>query len=88
MKLIERAKEDIYFAQHDQELIAKLKAQLQNVHEKGNETPCPKCPGSLETYSFQGFLLDRCNKCGGIWMDNGELDRVIKKVTSSGLVTA
>ena len=28
MKLVERAKEDIYFAQRDRELIEKLKAQL------------------------------------------------------------
>ena len=88
MKLVERAKEDIYFSQQERELIAKLKAKLQKVHEQGNNIPCPKCPGHLETHTFDGFFLDRCDQCGGIWMDNGELERVIKKATSSGLVTA
>jgi hypothetical protein len=88
MKLVERAKEDIYFAQQDRELIAKLKAQLQKVDASGNEIRCPKCPGRLETFTFQGFLLDRCNSCGGIWMDNGELEGVIKRVTRRGLDAA
>ena len=34
MKLVERAKEDIYFAQRDRELIEKLKAQLQKVEDQ------------------------------------------------------
>lgn len=34
MRLVERAKEDIYFAQRDRELIEKLKAQLQKVEKK------------------------------------------------------
>ena len=34
MRLVQRAKEDIYFAQRDRELIEKLKAQLQKVEKK------------------------------------------------------
>jgi hypothetical protein len=68
MKLLERAKEDIYFAQRDRELIDRLKAQLQKVHESEVRFRCHKCPGTLETYTFQGFVLDRCHECGGIWM--------------------
>lgn len=34
MKLVERAKEDIYFAQRDRELVEKLKAQLQKVEDQ------------------------------------------------------
>lgn len=81
MKLMERAKEDIYFAERDRELIEKLKGQLEKVHKTGSNFRCPKCPGLLETYSFQGFILDRCHDCGGIWMDKGELEGVIRKVT-------
>jgi hypothetical protein len=81
MKLLERAKEDIYFAQRDRELIDRLNAQLQKVHESEARLRCPKCPGALETYTFQGFVLDRCHECGGIWMDKGELEGVIRAVT-------
>jgi hypothetical protein len=80
MKLVERAKEDIYFAQRDRELIEKLKAQLQKVENGESKLHCPKGHGLLETYTFQGFVLDRCQTCGGFWMDNGELEGIIKKV--------
>jgi len=85
MKLVERAKEDIYFAEKDRELLNKLKAQLQKV-EKGEAKPhCPKCPGSLETYTFQEVTLDRCPECGGVWMDHGELEAVVRKLTRGPL---
>ena len=80
MKLAERAKEDIYFAEHDRELIAKLKAKLQKVDKTAIDLRCPKCSGYLEAYTFEGFALDRCEKCGGIWMDKGELEGVVRKV--------
>ena len=85
MKLVERAKEDIYFAERDRELIDKIKAQLQKVEKTSSRINCPKCPGELETYSFQGFILDRCHNCGGIWMDKGELEAIISKVTRGPL---
>src|SRR6476659_638295 len=81
MKLAERAKEDIYFAERDRELLEKLRAQLQKVDKRAGRLGCPKCPGALETYSFQGFILDRCEQCGGIWLDKGELEDLIRKVT-------
>ena len=81
MRLMERAQEDIYFAKRDQELIAKLKAKLQPVVGQESKLRCPKCPGELASYTFEGFLLDRCHDCGGIWMDKGELEGVIRKIT-------
>jgi len=85
MKLVERAKEDIYFAERDRELIEKLRGQLQKVEKAGGNPRCPKCSGALETYTFQGFVLDRCQQCEGIWMDKGELEGVIRKITRGPL---
>ena len=85
MKLVERAKEDIYFAERDRELIEKLKQQLKKVVKESSQIRCPKCPGDLESYMFQGFALDRCQSCGGIWMDKGELEAVIRKITRGPL---
>jgi tRNA(Ile2) C34 agmatinyltransferase TiaS len=79
MRLVERAKEDIYFAARDRELIEKLRAQLQKVNVEGEAPRCPKCPGRLESYIFQQFVLDRCQECGGVWMDRGELEGVLRK---------
>jgi uncharacterized protein with PIN domain len=80
MRLVERAKEDIYFAERDRELIEKLRGQLRKVDKKGEALRCPKCPGRLESYTFQGFMLDRCSECGGVWMDSGELEGVVRKI--------
>ena len=85
IRLLERAKEDIYFAERDRDLIEKLRAQLQRVEKLTWQLRCPKCPGELETYTFHGFVLDRCKKCSGIWMDNGELEGVIRKITRGPL---
>lgn len=85
MRLMEQAQEDIYFAERDRELIAKLKAKLQPVAKREYRLRCPKCPGEMETYTFEGFILDRCHDCGGIWMDKGELQGIIRKITRGPL---
>jgi uncharacterized protein len=39
---------------------------------------CPKCHGMLVTYERQGVVhLEQCPDCRGIWLDRGELDRLI-----------
>ena len=85
MRLVERAREDIYFAERDQELLAKLREKLERVEEMGNDLRCPKCPGLLDTYTLHGFVLDRCASCGGIWMDQGELEGVIRELSREPL---
>ena len=82
MKLVERAKEDIYFAEKDRELIEKLKSVLKKVEGGATEKQslvCPKCRGKLETYSFMEFYLDRCQSCDGVWLDKGELEGILEK---------
>ena len=83
MRLVERARKDIYFTQRDRELIEKLRARLQKVEEAEAELTCPRCRRKLETYNFMGIVLDRCSACGGIWMDRGELETLLK-VASHG----
>jgi hypothetical protein len=85
MKLLERAKEDIYFAERDRETIEKLRAELKKVEKQDAGLRCPKCTGLLESYTFQGFILDRCRNCEGIWMDKGELEGVIRKISRGPL---
>ena len=81
MRLVERAREDIYFAERDQELLAKLREKLKRVEKTGNDLRCPKCLGLLDTYTLHGFVLDRCASCDGIWMDQGELEGVIRELS-------
>ncbi|HEY6996864.1 MAG: zf-TFIIB domain-containing protein [Candidatus Binatia bacterium] len=85
MRLAERAKEDIYFGEQDREVLAKLRDQLKKVNKEGSPLQCPKCPGVLDSYLFHGVNLDRCRDCGGVWMDKGELEAVIRKISRGPL---
>jgi hypothetical protein len=88
MKLLERAKEDIYFAAKDQELIAKLKEQLKKIdgpEAEAAELHCPKCHGLLARYAFMKLPLDRCQLCGGVWFDKEEIDAIAGLVGRSPL---
>lgn len=80
MRLLEKAKEDIYFAERDRELIERLRSQLRKAAPGADTRPCPKCPGKLEGYTFEGVALDRCAECGGIWLDRGELETIVRKI--------
>jgi len=80
MKLVERAKEDIFFAARDREALEKLRGQLRKVDIGNAEPKCPKCPGVLETFLFHGVMLERCVGCHGIWLEHGELEQVVRKL--------
>jgi len=41
------------------------------------ELTCPKCHGSMRTYERNGVHVDQCSDCRGIFLDRGELDRLI-----------
>lgn len=48
--------------------------------------PCPVCGEAMEPFNFSGdsgILLDRCGRCGGIWLDRGELEKVQMVVEAS-----
>lgn len=85
MRLVERAKEDIFFAERDREVLEKLRSQLRKVETSEKPDNCPKCSGKLEGYTFEEFALDRCHECGGIWLDNGELEAIVRKIRGGPL---
>ena len=90
MRLVEQAKEDIYYAQRDRELIAKLKEEMKKVDkpaEGGQQLICPKCQRTLESYVFMEIFLDRCQGCGGLWLDQGELEGILKKIPRGPLTS-
>jgi Zn-finger nucleic acid-binding protein len=41
------------------------------------ELTCPKCHGTMRTYERNGVHVDQCTDCRGIFLDRGELDRLI-----------
>ncbi|MGE4131166.1 MAG: zf-TFIIB domain-containing protein [Bdellovibrionales bacterium] len=41
---------------------------------------CPQCKDTtLSMTERQGVEIDYCGKCRGIWLDRGELDKIIEK---------
>jgi Zn-finger nucleic acid-binding protein len=39
---------------------------------------CVKCNSILDKATFQGLEVDLCPKCGGLWLDRGEITRAAK----------
>ena len=45
-----------------------------------NTTPsltCPKCGGAMRSYERNGVTVDQCTECRGIFLDRGELERLV-----------
>ena len=38
---------------------------------------CPKCHGDMRSYERSGVHVDQCAECRGIFLDRGELERLI-----------
>jgi len=39
---------------------------------------CVKCNSILDKAEFAGLEVDLCPKCGGLWLDRGEINRAAK----------
>ncbi len=51
------------------------------VIDRNKERSCPKCSQTMARIMLdpeKRFEIDRCAKCGGHWLDNGELERMRK----------
>jgi uncharacterized protein len=38
---------------------------------------CPKCHGTMRTYERSSVHVDQCGDCRGVFLDRGELERLI-----------
>jgi rubrerythrin len=79
----EKAEEDRYFAQRDQELIAKLKQKQAAAEEAtlGQQAlmRCPKCGTQLVSIEHHGVTVEECPSCQGMWLDRGELETLAQR---------
>jgi len=39
---------------------------------------CPKCGGAMRAYERNGITIDQCTECRGIFLDRGELERLVE----------
>ncbi len=40
---------------------------------------CPACSNELKMADRQGVEIDYCPGCRGVWLDRGELDKIIER---------
>ncbi len=75
--------EDEYFAREEQERLAKLRAKDAadriGAERKSHHLKCPKCGANLQSETFHGVQIERCPEDGGIWLDAGEIDLLMRK---------
>lgn len=38
---------------------------------------CPKCRGTMRAYERSGVTIDQCEECRGIFLDRGEMERLL-----------
>ena len=44
---------------------------------------CPRCGVSLAMSERQGIEIDYCPQCRGVWLDRGELDKIVERAEPS-----
>ncbi len=42
---------------------------------------CPSCDEDLKIAERKGIEIDYCPRCRGVWLDRGELDKIIERST-------
>jgi len=78
-----RGLEEEYFHRKNKEAIEKLREKMKVSEEAKaagtSSMRCPRCDGTLVTNQIDEVSVDTCDKCGGIWLDSGELEQLTKR---------
>ena len=69
-----KAKEEEYFAKKNRESLERLKQQ----QEGGKPRLSPITGEPMVQEVIHGVVIDRCTKSNGIWLDEGELEKLIE----------
>lgn len=88
-------KEEEYFLRKEAEKLKKMaekrraetEAAEREELKKLHYMRCPKCGMELQEMEFQSIHIDKCFSCGGVWLDDGELDAVAKKEDENGVLS-
>lgn len=48
---------------------------------------CPVCDIALTMSERQGIEVDYCPQCRGVWLDRGELDKIIERAAGAASYT-
>lgn len=77
-----RGLEEEYFHRKNKEAIEKLREKMKISEEAKaagtSSMRCPRCDGNLLESKVDEVSIDTCEKCGGVWLDSGELEQLTK----------
>jgi hypothetical protein len=59
-------------AKKTQEMAAVDRDKLKQLHFM----KCPKCGMDLMSLVYRGVEIDKCTACRGVWLDDGELEKL------------
>ena len=83
-----RGLEEEYFRRKDKESLERLREAIKEEAKQHGGEPvtmaCPRCTGKLHSETYDEVNVDRCDKCGGLWLDAGELEQIIGKESGPG----
>ncbi len=77
-----KALEEDYFRRKERELLDKMRQELAaEAAARGlpEGRQCPLGHGTLVEEARGAVVIDRCEQCGGIWLDKGELEEVTRQ---------
>jgi hypothetical protein len=60
---------------------AELEAEERSHARELHYMHCPKCGMRLEEILLSDVRIDKCFGCQGLWLDDGELERISRKET-------
>ena len=77
--------EDAYFARLEfekkQKVIEERERQIKEEERRRlrdlHHMRCPKCGMELVEIEYREVKIDKCSVCAGIWLDSGELERIM-----------
>jgi len=89
MPLKPTSKEEEYFAREEaiklRKLAQKVKAEISADERERLKAlhwmRCPKCGMEMKTIKLNQVDIDKCFSCGGIYLDDGELEKVSGRPT-------
>ena len=78
-----RGLEEEYFHRKNKEAVEKLREKMKVAEAAKvagtSSMKCPRCDGTLAERQVNEVSIDTCPKCGGTWLDLGELEQIIKR---------
>ena len=89
-------KEEEYFYRKNQELLEKKRAELDAQRQSQESAQlrelhwmrCPKCGQQMVEEERSGIKVDRCEGCGGVFFDAGELDLLLQAEEPGGFLSS